>query len=330
MSNKKGLLDFHIEFDDEDLKNLFEPFNPPKNLSDKSTAYPVILAHGFARPDYLIDSVFSTLNLSIYDFSFVADRFHYFKGIASHLKKHGYIVYHSRVSWAADVETRSKDLANEVKRILEETGKEKVHIIGHSMGGLDARYMIVNENMAEKVFSLTTIGTPHLGSVIADFVIDNGADKFLGLVGNFMNLGGVKSLTTAECVYFNKYARDAEARNDVVYQVYYSHKAIDEIFMGFQAAAKYIEAEVGKTDGLVSVQSQKWCESLISVQKSKQIEQRKFPIEADHFDQIGWWNLNEFHKAGWWNLSALHEKNKHEEIIKNFYLQIVEDVYKLV
>lgn len=298
MSKKKGLLDFHIEFDDEDLQNLFEPFNPPRPLNDKKRDYPIILAHGFARPDYLIDSLFSTLNLSIYDFSFVADRFHYFKGIASHLKKHGYAVFHSRVSWAADVDTRSKDLVHEVNRVLEETGRSKVHIIAHSMGGLDARYMIVNEKMAGKVFSLTTIGTPHLGSVIADLVLAHGAEKFIGVLGNFMNLGGVKSLTTEECTYFNNYAQEAEARNDVVYQVYYSHKEADRVFLGFQTAAKYIEDEVGKNDGLVSVKSQKWCKNLSSVQKTKQIVQKMLPIKADHFDQIGWWNLNEFHKAG--------------------------------
>jgi hypothetical protein len=58
----------------------------------------------------------------------------------------------------------------------------------------------------------------------------------------------------------------------------------------------------------------------------KKIKQKKFPIRADHLDQIGWWNLNEFHKTGWWNMAALHEKNKHEEIIKNVYLKIAKDV----
>jgi len=31
-------------------------------------SYPIVLAHGIARPDYLIDSIFRTLNLSLYDF----------------------------------------------------------------------------------------------------------------------------------------------------------------------------------------------------------------------------------------------------------------------
>jgi len=330
MSKKKGMLDFHFEFEDEDLQQLFEPFNPPKEEQNgKQNDYPIVLAHGFARPDFLIDSLFTTLNLSIYDFSFVSDRFHYFKGIASYLKKNGFDVHHSRVSWAADVKTRAKDLKEEVNRILEETGKEKVHIIAHSMGGLDARYMIVNQKMSDSIFSLTTIGTPHLGSIIADYATEKGIDAIIGLVGNFMNLEGINSLTTRECQNFNVYANDYEATNEVIYQVYFSEKAYDDVFLPFQPSWKLINEHEGINDGLVCVTSQKWVNQIKSNNRVKQIRQKRFPIDADHMDQIGWWNLNDFHKAGWWNMTALHDKNKHEEIIKNVYLKIAKDVYKL-
>ncbi len=330
MSKKKGILDYNFEFEDEDLQQLFEPFRTQKKEENiKQNEYPIILAHGFARHDFLIDSLFTTLNLSIYDFSFVSDRFHYFKGISSYLKKHGFDVYHSRVSWAANVKRRAKDLKEEVKRVLGETGKEKVHIIAHSMGGLDARYMIVNEKMADSVFSLTTIGTPHLGSVMADLVVEQGIDKIIGLVGDFMNLEGINSLTTRECLNFNIYANDNEVTNDVIYQVYYSEKDYDDVFVPFQPSWKLINEHEGNNDGLVCVTSQKWVKQLKFSSRVKKIRQKIFPIDADHFDQIGWWNLNEFHKAGWWNMAALHDKNKHEEIIKNVYLKIVKDVYKL-
>ena len=42
-----------------------------------------------------------------------------------------------------------------------------MHLIAHSMGGLDARHMIVREGMAERVASLTTVGTPHNGTPVA-------------------------------------------------------------------------------------------------------------------------------------------------------------------
>lgn len=78
--------------------------------------YPIILAHGITRPDYLIDFIIRKLNL--HDFSRVADHLHYFKGIASHLRKHGFEVHTTSVSFAANVETRAKDLARERQRPL--------------------------------------------------------------------------------------------------------------------------------------------------------------------------------------------------------------------
>jgi len=68
---------------------------------------------------------------------------------------YGFEVYHARVSFAADVGTRAKDLRKEILKILERSDHKKVHIIAHSMGGPDARYMIVREAMRTGVFSLS-------------------------------------------------------------------------------------------------------------------------------------------------------------------------------
>lgn len=294
--------------------------------------YPFVLAHGIARPDYLIDSLFRTLNLSLYDFSFVSDRFAYFKGIASHLKKHDVEVYHSRVSFAAGVDVRAKDLKKEITRILEKSHAEKVHIIAHSMGGLDARHMIVKEGMADKVASLTTIGTPHLGTSVADSALAQGIDNIIARFKYILNLEGIKSVTVKACKEFNEFARDFEAGNDVVYQTYSSWQEEKAVFLPFQISWKTVRNNEGPNDGLVSVTSQNWVKKIISKNgkgKIKKIIHHEFPILADHMDQIGWWNLNEIHKAGWWNLKALRLKNKHEEIIKNVYLKIVQDIYDM-
>ena len=37
------------------------------------------------------------------------------------------------------------------------------------MGGLDARYLISRLGMADRVLSLTTLGTPHRGTSFADW-----------------------------------------------------------------------------------------------------------------------------------------------------------------
>jgi triacylglycerol lipase len=47
----------------------------------------------------------------------------------------------------------------------------KVNLIGHSMGGLDCRYMVSSLGFADRVASVTTVGTPHHGSSVADVII---------------------------------------------------------------------------------------------------------------------------------------------------------------
>lgn len=333
MEKKKSQPGFSIDLDEKDLQELFEPFDPASlklkefKLSKPERRPPIVLAHGMARPDYLIDSVFKTLNLSLYDFSLVSDRFHYFKGIASHLKKAGFEVYHTRVSFAADVSTRAKDLKREIEKILGKTGHKKVHVIAHSMGGLDARHMIVKEKMARRVISLTTVGTPHSGTSVADVALNQGVDTIIGVFRKIINLEGIRSVTNEACEEFNAYAEPLEAENSVFYQIYYSRQKHESTFLPFQISWQIINEREGPNDGLISVKSQMWKNQLVGKNGiTKEVPQYEFPILADHLGQMGWWNLNEIHKAGWWNMKALREKNRHEEIIKNVYLKIAMDV----
>jgi len=55
------------------------------------------------------------------------------------------------------------DLKNEIIRITDNFSRyPRVHIIAHSMGGLDARLMIYRYRLEDRVASLTTVGTPIL------------------------------------------------------------------------------------------------------------------------------------------------------------------------
>lgn len=283
---------------------------------------PIILAHGITRPDYLIDFIKRKMNLQ--DLSLVSDKFHYFKGIASFLRQHGFEVYHTSVSFAADIETRAQDLTREINKILANTGHQKVHIIGHSMGGLDARHMIVNHNVAGKVASLTTIGTPHLGASVADWFMENGRwHKIFNTMGKVINLEGFKSLTTAACQQFNDFARDKEAFNSVIYQVYASAQKRELTFPLFQKTWQVTYDQEGDNEGLVSVKSQKWEGRLMRKNGAgKTIEQHDFPMPADHVNQMGWWHWNGAH----WNARILTEKKEFEMAIKNVYLKIAQVV----
>jgi triacylglycerol lipase len=94
---------------------------------------------------------------------------HYFNGVAEDLNA----TYAGRVHAEpfttkplGTVAERAKVLADQ---ITAKFGGEPVHIFAHSMGGLDARFLVAQHTSpaAEQVKSITAIGTPHNGSPVA-------------------------------------------------------------------------------------------------------------------------------------------------------------------
>ena len=288
-----------------------------------NTKYPIILAHGIARFDFLLNYFNNTFNLLGLNLGSANDGLHYFKGIASHLRAHGFDVYHSSVSFAAGVERRAEDLRNEVNKVLGLKNQEKVHIIAHSMGGLDARHMIVKLNMAAKVSSLTTIGTPHLGTSFADWGLAHQGDEFIRIIGFVIDLGGFRDLARGACSAFNQQAQEQEATNSVVYRAYAASQKQKLVFTPLQRSWDIINDSEGDNDGLVPVSSQLWQSQLVTPQGTvKQIEQKRFPVGADHLNEIGWWDLNELRELAWWKTSIVNAIRDYEGRIKDLYLDI--------
>src|SRR5580700_11368315 len=77
----------------------------------------------------------------------------------------------SKVQPLASVATRAQELKETILRQLDLLGlpDEKVVVIAHSMGGLDARYMISRLGMAPRVAALATIASPHRGDAFAEW-----------------------------------------------------------------------------------------------------------------------------------------------------------------
>jgi triacylglycerol lipase len=90
----------------------------------------------------------------------------YFRGIPQALTEAGNRVLVTRVPALGGVDVRAARLG---EQILNAFPGEPVHVIGHSMGGLDARRLLADASWRRRVLSLTTVGTPHLGSALADF-----------------------------------------------------------------------------------------------------------------------------------------------------------------
>src|SRR4051812_43807637 len=58
------------------------------------------------------------------------------------------------------IEFRSKQLKEQIEQTFPD---QKVNLVGHSMGGLDARYLASKLGFADRIASITTIGTPNRG-----------------------------------------------------------------------------------------------------------------------------------------------------------------------
>lgn len=111
------------------------------------TKYPIVFVHGIA----------------IKDIKFVKS----FGQIDRILRIEGFHVYKSNVDGFGTIESNAEILKREIEEIMKKERCEKVNLIAHSKGGLDAKYMIERLDMEDHVASLTTLCTPHKGSVIA-------------------------------------------------------------------------------------------------------------------------------------------------------------------
>jgi triacylglycerol lipase len=66
-----------------------------------------------------------------------------------------------------DVRTAAARLAAHVERICDETGYERIHVVGHSLGGVIARYYVQRMDGDARVHTLVTLGSPHAGTSAA-------------------------------------------------------------------------------------------------------------------------------------------------------------------
>ena len=112
--------------------------------------YPMVLAHGFFGWDKI-------------------GPLDYFYKVKAALQAKGHVVLVTSVDPFNTSLHRGKQLLKQVEAALVKTGAAKVNIIGHSQGGVDARY--VAAMIPHRVASVTTVATPHLGIKIGDVLL---------------------------------------------------------------------------------------------------------------------------------------------------------------
>lgn len=224
--------------------------------------HPIVLAHGLFG--------FAELKLA----GSYLPPIHYWHGIREALTANGVEVITATVPPSGSIEERAAQLRH---NILESSRGRPVNIIAHSMGGLDARYMISKSRQkrtaAQKakqependinVRALVTIATPHHGSAYADFLIHQIGPERLPRVykawTQTTGFGtGAFSQLTREYMNeeFNPRTQDDP---DVRYFSYGAAlKRKPPLLSPFRGSYGVVLREEGPNDGLVSVESARW------------------------------------------------------------------------
>lgn len=191
------------------------------------------------------------------------DRKHinYWGRIPRRLEQLGCRIFYGYQDSNAGVEDNAEIIARRIREIISETGAEKLNIIAHSKGGLEARYAISTLGCGEYVASLTTINTPHNGSKTVDLLMKlpkwlmraalKLADGWFFLLGDKKpnTYAAVSAFTTEAAAEFNRNQKDAE---DVYYRSYaFTMKhPFGDIFMWLSSAIVW--AIEGQNDGLLT------------------------------------------------------------------------------
>jgi triacylglycerol lipase len=112
---------------------------------------PVVLAHGLFG--------FATIHCGPFTLA------SYFRGVPEFLRARGVRVFTPRIHPTAGIERRARKLAERIEGVFP---GEPVHLVGHSLGGLDVRALANQPEWEGRVLSITTVGSPHLGSPLAE------------------------------------------------------------------------------------------------------------------------------------------------------------------
>ena len=264
----------------------------------RGTKYPILMVHGVG---------FRDLKWPLY-----------WGRIPAVLAGTGSLLFYGQQDCWARIEDNAKTLRARIRQILEETGAEKVNIIAHSKGGLEARMVASSLGMGGQIASITTIGTPHRGSKTIDRLL-KAPDSLFNLasfaVNNWIGLiGDTKPDFFAVCKDFSTaFAERFNRENPDVPGVFYQSFAgvmktpLSDIHLSTaNAVVRRIE---GDNDGLVTVESAKWGSSFTQLTGCTR-------RGVSHYDEI------DFRRA------PLCKKHSGDGIsdICDVYLQIVNDL----
>jgi triacylglycerol lipase len=208
----------------------------------------------------------------------------YFRGLGAHLADRHAVLF-PEVPPTGTGEERARVLAEAIQEAYPEGA---IHIIAHSMGGLDSRTLISRNlnglSAPGRVASLTTLSTPHRGSPVADLLagprpdglrrlVYDGIGQSIGLLG--IDTGALGNLTTESA---SRVPDAARSHPHIRYSSYFAsgRPGIRPTCFALAATHHYIQAVTGQeNDGVVTLDSARYGEF-----------QQPF-WHCDHVDMVG-------------------------------------------
>lgn len=194
----------------------------------------------------------------------------YFRGIRQEIAGSGVKIVTPRVHPTAGVHRRVWMLA---KRILAECGDSPVHLVGHSMGGIDMRLLANDPAWANRVISMTSIGTPHLGTSLADLAGSRLGLLFRGMESVGWSIDGFRQVTTG---WMSEMTRGWADPPHAICRSIAGNPDPAPGFIALRPVHRIVYEIDGPNDGLVPMESALgWGEPLP-------------PWPFDHLQQINW------------------------------------------
>lgn len=195
----------------------------------------------------------------------------YFRGVLAPLIAGGATVLAPRLPPLAGVPERAAVLAD----FLRDIDARRAVLIGHSLGGIDARYALARFGANERVSALVTVGTPHRGTWIAglaELLPARVLRRVLGSVG--MRSEALAWLTEE---FMSRADLDLSDAPSVFYGSIVAQTSRIQLLANPALLASYevLRAARGPNDALVPTSSQVHGRVLANIQ-------------ADHWAQIGW------------------------------------------
>ena len=205
----------------------------------------------------------------IFGFGHIPFVFHpiqYFRGVQRTLEQEGFAVDCPTVPSFRSIRERATVLAQR----LEQLGSEQIYLIGHSMGGLDCRYVVHHCDVKRRIQAVATIATPHRGTPLAQWFCES-----KNVAGRFIQpwiKSGVRELTPETCAMFNS---QVPLSSEVRFLSYAASRSVDEMPVCFRPWTRMLAETAGPNDSHVPVSSAMWG-------NFQEI------VRADHFEVTGW------------------------------------------